>query len=99
MKLSGNARRKLSQGSTGGIQQPGHMAIPMTGGDLTKIHKRPRSKGSNPSDTANPSKKPRDFTEPRTYREALTKVRIAILKENCPEEYQQLILAETMAAF
>jgi hypothetical protein len=58
------------------------MAIPKPGGAPTKMPKRPRSEGSTPTYTVNTSKKPRDFTGPGIYREALTNAKIAILKEN-----------------
>jgi hypothetical protein len=101
IKLYVSDRRKLkeagaTQGSTGGIQQLRHVAIPHT-----KTPKWPKSDGSTPIDTVNSSKKPKGFTGPGIYREALTNVRIAILKENYPQdrlskEDQELILAKTM---
>jgi hypothetical protein len=52
-------------------------------------------------DTVNHLKKPSNSKGPGAYREALTTVRIAILKENYPEdklyeEDQELNLSETM---
>jgi hypothetical protein len=105
IKLHVSDRRKLktagaSQDSTGGIQQLRHVAIPKTEGPHIKTPKWPKSDGSTPTDTVNSSKKPKGFTGPGIYREALTNVRIAILKENYPQdrlskEDQVLILAKT----
>jgi hypothetical protein len=65
---------------------------------------RPRTEGSTPIKEVNPPKRPRDLMGPGTYREALTNVKIAILKENYPEdklseEDQDLILAEIVRVF
>jgi hypothetical protein len=62
--------------------------------------KKSRSKESTPVYTLNPPRKPRDSAGPGTYREAVTKVRTVILKEDYPEdklseEDQEFILAET----
>jgi hypothetical protein len=103
-KLSGCAERKLkkaqaTQGCTGGIQQPAHTGIPKPGGTPTKMPKRPRSVGGTPTYAVNPLKKPRNFIGPGAYREALTDVSIAVLKENYPqnklsEEDQEITLSE-----
>jgi hypothetical protein len=44
-------------------------------------------------------KRPRDLRKPRTYKKALTNIKIAIFKENCPEDNlteneQDLIIEE-----
>jgi hypothetical protein len=107
-RLSGSARRKVKkarerQSGTVGLQQPGHLSSPKSGGSSTKVSKRPRSECSTPTEQVNPPKRPRDLTEPENYGDALTNIRVAI-KENYPEdklseEEQDLILDRIAGAF
>jgi hypothetical protein len=89
---------KASEAGTGGIQQPGNAGAPKQGETFTEILKRPWSEGSTPTETARPSKRPRDSSGPRTYKEALANIKIAIFKETYPEdkliEEQDSILEE-----
>jgi hypothetical protein len=90
-RLSGCARRKLkkakaSQAGTGGIQQPGNGGMSKQGETPTGASKRPRSEDSTPTESVRPLKRPRDSSGPGTCREALTNIKIAILKENYPED-------------
>jgi hypothetical protein len=62
--LSGCARRKLkkarawaSKAGTGGIQQPGNAGAPKQGETPTETLKRPRSKGSTPTQNGQSTKK------------------------------------------
>jgi hypothetical protein len=66
--LSRCARRKLKkakaragEAGTGGIQQPGNARAHKQGETLTKTPKRPRSEGSNPTETARAPKRPSDL--------------------------------------
>jgi hypothetical protein len=90
-RLSGCARRKLkkakaSQAGTGGTQEPGNGGKPEQGETPTGASKRPRPEGSTPMERVNTPKRPRDSRGPGTYREALTDTKIAIFKENYPED-------------
>jgi hypothetical protein len=60
--------------------------MPKQGETLTGASKRPRSEGSTPTETVRPPKRPRDSRGPGTYREALTNIKIAIFKENYPDD-------------
>jgi hypothetical protein len=53
---------------------------------VTETLKRPRLKGSTPTETATPPNRPRDSEEPGTYKEALTNIKIAIFRETYPED-------------
>jgi hypothetical protein len=86
--LSGCARRKLkkakaraSEAGTGGIQQQGNADAPKQRETSTETLKWPRSEGSTPTKTARPPKRPRDSRGPETYKEVLTNIKIAIIKE------------------
>jgi hypothetical protein len=90
-KLSGCARRKLkkakaSQAGTRGTQQLGNGGMPKQGETPTEASKEPRSDGSTPTEQVGPAKRPGDSRGPETYREALTNIKIAIFKENYPED-------------
>jgi hypothetical protein len=69
----------------------------------TTVHSNNQAKpGKHPNGYSQSSQK--TYEGPGAYREALTTVRIAILKENYPEdtvyeEDQELILSETMGVF
>jgi hypothetical protein len=85
--LSGCARQKLkkvkaraSETRTGGIQQPGNASAPKQGETSTGTPKRLRSKGSTPTETARPPKRPRDSSGPGNYKEAPTNTRKLVLK-------------------
>jgi hypothetical protein len=91
--LSGCARRKLkrvkaraSEAGTGGIQQQGNAHAPKQGETLTETLTRPRSEGSTPTETARPTKRPRDSSGAGTYKEVLTNIKIAIFKDTYPED-------------
>jgi hypothetical protein len=91
--LSGCTRRKLkkartraSEAETGGFQQPGNASAPKQGENSTKASKRPKSEGSTLTEMARDPKRPRDLSGPRTYKEALTNIKIAIFKESYPED-------------
>jgi hypothetical protein len=91
--LTGCARQKLkkakamaSKAGTEGIQQPGNAGAPKQGETLTETPKRPRSEGSTPTEMARPTKRSRNSTGRGTYKEALTNIKIAILKLTYPED-------------
>jgi hypothetical protein len=90
---SGCARQKLkkasaSQAGTRSTQQVRNVGMSKLGETLTGTSKRPRSDGSNPVERARPSKRPKDSSGPGTYeyKEVLTNIKIAISKENYPED-------------
>jgi predicted RNase H-like HicB family nuclease len=62
------------------------MGVHKQGETLTETLKRLRLEGSTPTEMARPPKRPRDFSGPGTYKEALTNIKIAILKETYPED-------------
>jgi hypothetical protein len=90
-KLSGCTRQKLkkakaSQAGTRGTQQPGNAGTPKHGETSTRTSKRPKLEDTTPTERARPPKRPRDSSGPGTYKEALTNIKIAIFKENYPED-------------
>jgi hypothetical protein len=105
-KLSACTRRKLkkaraSQAGTGGSQQPGNISMPKQEETPTGATKKPRPERSTPTERARPPKGPRDSSGSWTYNEALTNIKIAIFKENYPEDDddQDHILEELGRAF
>jgi hypothetical protein len=64
-------KTRKSQSSTGGLWQPGYVALPESREVLTRVPKRPRSEGSTLVYELNPLQRPRDPMRPGTYREAL----------------------------
>jgi hypothetical protein len=91
--LSGCARRKLKKASTrasqvrtGGIQQNGNVSAPKHGETPTETLKRPRLEGSTPTETARAPKRARDSKGPRTYKKALTNIKVSISRETYPED-------------
>jgi hypothetical protein len=60
--------------------------MPKQGEALTGASKRPRSEGSTPTEQIKLPKRPRASRGPGTYREALTDTKIAIFKENYPDD-------------
>jgi hypothetical protein len=91
--LSGCARWKLkkaragaSEAGTGGTQQPGNASMPKQGETSTESLKRPRSEGSNPTETARVPKRLRNSSGPGTYMEAVTNIKISIFWETYPED-------------
>jgi hypothetical protein len=74
-------RCKASEAETRGIRQPGNASAPKQGENSTKTSKRPRSEGNTTTEIARDPKRPRDFSGPGTYKEALTNIKIAIFKE------------------
>jgi hypothetical protein len=91
--LSGCVTRKLkkakaraSEAGIGGVQKPGNAGAPKQGEPPTETHKRPRSEGSTPKETARAPKRPSYSTGPGTYKEALTNIKIAIFKETYPAD-------------
>jgi hypothetical protein len=80
------ARASASEAETWGIQQPGNASAPKQGETSTETSKRPRSENSTPTEMARTPERTRDFSEPGTYKEALTIIKITILKETYPED-------------
>jgi hypothetical protein len=78
-------KARASQAGPGGTQQPGTIGMPKSGETLTRNTTRPRPEGSTPTKRVRPPKRPRECSGPGTYKEALTNIRIAIFKENHPE--------------
>jgi hypothetical protein len=60
--------------------------VPKQGETSTKTSKRPRPEGSTPTEMARAPKRPRDFSGPGTYMEALTNIKMAIFGETYPED-------------
>jgi hypothetical protein len=60
-------------------------AHPGLGETSTETLKRPRSEDSNPTEMASAPKRPRNSCGPGTYKEALTNIKIAIIRETYPE--------------
>jgi hypothetical protein len=68
---------------TGGIQQRGNLSTPKpkpTGAP------KPRLQVNTPTEGVIPPKRPRASREPETYKVALTNIKIAIFKDNYPED-------------
>jgi hypothetical protein len=80
------ARPRASEAETGGIQQPGNASAPKQGETSAKTSRRPRSEGSRPTETDGYRKRPRNLSGQGTYKEPLTNIKIAILKEIYPED-------------
>jgi hypothetical protein len=79
------------------------VALPKSRDIQTRVPKRQRSESSTPVKEAKLVKRPRYLTGQGMYREALTNVRTAILKDNyqegkLSEEEQNHILAEIVGA-
>jgi hypothetical protein len=72
------AKARAGEAGTGGIQQPG---APKKGETLTETLKRSRSEGNTPTEMARAPKRPRDSSGPRTYKEALTNIKIAVFRD------------------
>jgi hypothetical protein len=90
-RLSGCAgwkikKAKARQAGTGGIQQPGNGGIHKQGEAQTGASKRPRSEGSTPTEQVRPPTRRRDSRGPGSYTEAMTNIKIAVFKENYPED-------------
>jgi hypothetical protein len=75
-----------SQAGTRGTQQPGNAGICKQGETLTGTSKRSRSEKSTLMERVKPPKRPRDSSGPGTYVKALANIKIAIFKENNPED-------------
>jgi hypothetical protein len=69
-----------------GTQQPGNVGAPKQEETSSRTSKRPRPEGSTPTDKGRLPKSPRDSNGPGIYKEALTKMKRAILKEKHPED-------------
>jgi hypothetical protein len=90
---------KTGQTGTESIRQLGNLGMLKQEQPSARTYKRPRTKGSNPTERVRPRKRPRDSSGPRTHKEALTNMNIVIFKENYPkdeltEDDQRLILEE-----
>jgi hypothetical protein len=78
--------------------------MPKHGETQTGAAKRPRPEGRNPTETVRPPKTSRDSRESGTFMKVLTNIKIAIFKENYPEDKltkdeQDHILAELGRVF
>jgi hypothetical protein len=60
--------------------------MPKQGETSTETSKKPSSWDSNPVERIRPPKRPRDSSEPVTYKIELSIMKIALLKENRPQD-------------
>jgi hypothetical protein len=60
--------------------------MPKLGGTPTGTSKRPRPEGGTSVERVRPPEKSRDVSAPGTHMEAVTNIKIAIFKENYPED-------------
>jgi hypothetical protein len=79
--MQGQAKQEL-----GGIWQLGNLGMHKQEEPPASTYKRPRTKGSNPMERVRAQKRPTHSSGPRTHKEALANMKIAIFKENYPED-------------
>jgi hypothetical protein len=79
-------KAKASQAGTRDTQQPGNVGIRKQGETSTRTSKRPRPEDSTPTERVRPPKWPRDSSDPGTYEEVLTDIKITIIQEKHLED-------------